>query len=117
MSTPEEGRSLSVQTLGAMLIGDVLSQTGQMLPRRPVAKGNGKSGPASMAQAQIVVQWQQPETNVLQWQATCEPDEAGWWIKICPVAFDRRKSNGRRPAQALSAGSNYIRNEMPAGRR
>ena len=60
-------------------IGDVLSQTGQPLPCADLWLGNGKAV-SELARAQIVVQLGSSLTGkrVLQWQATCEPDE--YWL-------------------------------------
>ncbi|STT85663.1 2-succinyl-5-enolpyruvyl-6-hydroxy-3-cyclohexene-1-carboxylate synthase [Klebsiella pneumoniae] len=76
-----EGKKVAewAQTLGWPLIGDVLSQTGQPLPCADLWLGNGKAV-SELAQAQIVVQLGSSLTGkrVLQWQATCEPDE--YWL-------------------------------------
>ncbi len=45
--------------------------------------------------------------RVLQWQATCEPDEY-WLVDNLPGRLDPAQHRGRR-LLALSAGSNYIR--------
>ncbi len=97
------------QTLGWPLIGDVLSQTGQPLPCADLWLGNGKAV-SELAQAQIVVQLGSSLTGkrVLQWQATCEPDEY-WLVDNLPGRLDPRSTAVAVCSQALSAGSNYIR--------
>lgn len=67
------------QTLGWPLIGDVLSQTGQPLPCADLWLGNAKAV-TELQQAQIVVQLGSSLTGkrLLQWQATCEPEE--YWV-------------------------------------
>ncbi len=84
------------QTLGWPLIGDVLSQTGQPLPCADLWLGNGKAV-SELAQAQIVVQLGSSLTGkrVLQWQATCEPDEY-WLVDNLPGRLDPAQHRGRR---------------------
>jgi 2-succinyl-5-enolpyruvyl-6-hydroxy-3-cyclohexene-1-carboxylate synthase len=67
------------QTLGWPLIGDVLSQTGQPLPCADLWLGNAKAV-TELSQAQIVVQLGSSLTGkrLLQWQATCTPEE--YWL-------------------------------------
>ena len=99
----EEGKKVAqwAQTLGWPLIGDVLSQTGQPLPCADLWLGNAKAV-AELQQAQIVVQLGSSLTGkrLLQWQASCDPQEywivdniegrldpaiiaaAGWWRKL-----------------------------------
>ncbi|PVW41760.1 2-succinyl-5-enolpyruvyl-6-hydroxy-3-cyclohexene-1-carboxylate synthase, partial [Klebsiella pneumoniae] len=83
-------------TLGWPLIGDVLSQTGQPLPCADLWLGNGKAV-SELAQAQIVVQLGSSLTGkrVLQWQATCEPDEY-WLVDNLPGRLDPAQHRGRR---------------------
>ena len=77
----EEGKKVALwaQTLGWPLIGDVLSQTGQPLPCADLWLGNAKAT-SELQQAQIVVQLGSSLTGkrLLQWQASCEPEE--YWI-------------------------------------
>ncbi len=82
--------------LGWPLIGDVLSQTGQPLPCADLWLGNGKAV-SELAQAQIVVQLGSSLTGkrVLQWQATCEPDEY-WLVDNLPGRLDPAQHRGRR---------------------
>jgi 2-succinyl-5-enolpyruvyl-6-hydroxy-3-cyclohexene-1-carboxylate synthase len=63
--------------------------------RRPVA-GNGKAV-SELAQAQIVVQLGSSLTGkrVLQWQATCEPEEY-WLVDNLPGRLDPAHHRGRR---------------------
>ncbi len=92
---PRKGkRSLSGRRLGWPLIGDVLSQ--QPLPCADLWLGNGKAV-SELAQAQIVVQLGSSLTGkrVLQWQATCEPDEY-WLVDNLPGRLDPAQHRGRR---------------------
>ena len=93
-----EGKKVAewAQTLGWPLIGDVLSQTGQPLPCADLWLGNGKAV-SELAQAQIVVQLGSSLTGkrVLQWQATCEPDEY-WLVDNLPGRLDPAQHRGRR---------------------
>jgi 2-succinyl-5-enolpyruvyl-6-hydroxy-3-cyclohexene-1-carboxylate synthase len=102
------------QTLGWPLIGDVLSQTGQPLPCADLWLGNGKAV-SELAQAQIVVQLGSSLTGkrVLQWQATCEPDEY-WLVDNLPVASTRRSTAAAVCSPALTAGLSCIRRKTPA---
>ncbi|HHS9544778.1 TPA: 2-succinyl-5-enolpyruvyl-6-hydroxy-3-cyclohexene-1-carboxylic-acid synthase [Klebsiella quasipneumoniae subsp. similipneumoniae] len=93
-----EGKKVAewAQTLGWPLIGNVLSQTGQPLPCADLWLGNGKAV-SELAQAQIVVQLGSSLTGkrVLQWQATCEPDEY-WLVDNLPGRLDPAQHRGRR---------------------
>ncbi len=93
-----EGKKVAewAQTLGWPLIGDVLSQTGQPLPCADLWLGNGKAV-SELAQAQIIVQLGSSLTGkrVLQWQATCEPDEY-WLVDNLPGRLDPAQHRGRR---------------------
>lgn len=93
-----EGKKVAewAQTLGWPLIGDILSQTGQPLPCADLWLGNGKAV-SELAQAQIVVQLGSSLTGkrVLQWQATCEPDEY-WLVDNLPGRLDPAQHRGRR---------------------
>ncbi|WP_330982546.1 MULTISPECIES: 2-succinyl-5-enolpyruvyl-6-hydroxy-3-cyclohexene-1-carboxylic-acid synthase [Enterobacterales] len=93
-----EGKKVAewAQTLGWPLIGDVLSQTGQPLPCADLWLGNAKAV-SELAQAQIVVQLGSSLTGkrVLQWQATCEPDEY-WLVDNLPGRLDPAHHRGRR---------------------
>ncbi|MFK3660343.1 2-succinyl-5-enolpyruvyl-6-hydroxy-3-cyclohexene-1-carboxylic-acid synthase [Scandinavium sp. NPDC088450] len=93
-----EGKKVAewAQTLGWPLISDVLSQTGQPLPCADLWLGNAKAV-SELAQAQIVVQLGSSLTGkrVLQWQATCEPDEY-WLVDNLPGRLDPAHHRGRR---------------------
>ncbi|MFZ4258129.1 2-succinyl-5-enolpyruvyl-6-hydroxy-3-cyclohexene-1-carboxylic-acid synthase [Raoultella terrigena] len=82
--------------LGWPLIGDVLSQTGQPLPCADLWLGNGKAV-SELEQAQIVVQLGSSLTGkrLLQWQATCEPEEY-WLVDNLPGRLDPAQHRGRR---------------------
>ena len=84
------------QTLGWPLIGDVLSQTGQPLPCADLWLGNG-GAISELAQAQIVVQFGSSLTGkrLLQWQASCEPEEY-WLVDDLPGRLDPAHHRGRR---------------------
>nr|WP_318384122.1 2-succinyl-5-enolpyruvyl-6-hydroxy-3-cyclohexene-1-carboxylic-acid synthase [uncultured Enterobacter sp.] len=84
------------QTLGWPLIGDVLSQTGQPLPCADLWLGNARAV-TELAQAQIVIQLGSSLTGkrLLQWQATCEPEEY-WLIDHLPGRLDPAHHRGRR---------------------
>jgi 2-succinyl-5-enolpyruvyl-6-hydroxy-3-cyclohexene-1-carboxylate synthase len=93
-----EGKKVAewAKTLGWPLIGDVLSQTGQPLPCADLWLGNAKAV-TELAQAQIVVQLGSSLTGkrVLQWQATCEPDEY-WLVDNLTGRLDPAHHRGRR---------------------
>ncbi|WP_078367174.1 2-succinyl-5-enolpyruvyl-6-hydroxy-3-cyclohexene-1-carboxylic-acid synthase [Salmonella enterica] len=94
----EEGKKVAqwAQTLGWPLIGDVLSQTGQPLPCADLWLGNAKAV-TELQQAQIVVQLGSSLTGkrLLQWQATCEPEEY-WVIDNIEGRLDPAHHRGRR---------------------
>ena len=83
-------------TLGWPLIGDVLSQTGQPLPCADLWLGNAKAV-TELAQAQIVVQIGASLTGkrLLQWQATCTPEEY-WLVDPLEGRLDPAHHRGRR---------------------
>ncbi|HAT1646014.1 TPA: 2-succinyl-5-enolpyruvyl-6-hydroxy-3-cyclohexene-1-carboxylic-acid synthase [Raoultella planticola] len=93
-----EGKQVAewAKTLGWPLIGDVLSQTGQPLPCADLWLANGKAV-SELEQAQIVVQLGGSLTGkrVLQWQATCEPEEY-WIVDNLPGRLDPAHHRGRR---------------------
>jgi 2-succinyl-5-enolpyruvyl-6-hydroxy-3-cyclohexene-1-carboxylate synthase len=93
-----EGKKVAewAKTLGWPLIGDVLSQTGQPLPCADLWLGNAKAV-TELAQAQIVVQLGSSLTGkrVLQWQASCNPDEY-WLVDNLPGRLDPAHHRGRR---------------------
>jgi 2-succinyl-5-enolpyruvyl-6-hydroxy-3-cyclohexene-1-carboxylate synthase len=93
-----EGKKVAewAKTLGWPLIGDVLSQTGQPLPCADLWLGNAKAV-TELAQAQIVVQLGSSLTGkrLLQWQASCEPDEY-WLVDNLPGRLDPAHHRGRR---------------------
>jgi len=93
-----EGKKVAdwAKTLGWPLIGDVLSQTGQPLPCADLWLGNAKAV-SELAQAQIIIQFGSSLTGkrLLQWQATCEPDEY-WLVDNLPGRLDPAHHRGRR---------------------
>ena len=93
-----EGRRVAewAQTLGWPLIGDVLSQTGQPLPCADLWLGNAKAV-TELSQAQIVVQIGASLTGkrLLQWQATCTPEEY-WLVDPLEGRLDPAHHRGRR---------------------
>ena len=93
-----EGKKVAewAQMLGWPLIGDVLSQTGQPLPCADLWLGNAKAV-SELNQAQIVIQLGSSLTGkrLLQWQATCEPDEY-WLVDTLPGRLDPAHHRGRR---------------------
>lgn len=94
----EEGKKVAqwAQTLGWPLIGDVLSQTGQPLPCADLWLGNAKAV-AELQQAQIVVQLGSSMTGkrLLQWQASCDPQEY-WIVDNIEGRLDPAHHRGRR---------------------
>ena len=97
MSASEGKRAAEwAKTLGWPLIGDVLSQTGQPLPCADLWLGNA-GAVSELAQAQIVVQLGSSLTGkrLLQWQATCEPEEY-WIIDPLEGRLDPAHHRGRR---------------------
>lgn len=84
------------QTLGWPLIGDVLSQTGQPIPCADLWLGNARAV-TEIQQAQIVVQLGSSLTGkrLLQWQATCEPEEY-WLVDSLEGRLDPAQHRGRR---------------------
>lgn len=84
------------KTLGWPLMGDVLSQTGQPLPCADLWLSNSRAT-EELAQAQIVLQFGSSLTGkrLLQWQATCEPQEY-WLIDNLPGRLDPAHHRGRR---------------------
>ncbi|WP_342324315.1 2-succinyl-5-enolpyruvyl-6-hydroxy-3-cyclohexene-1-carboxylic-acid synthase [Kosakonia sp. BYX6] len=93
-----EGRQLAewAKTLGWPLIGDVLSQTGQPLPCADLWLGNSLAI-EELNQAQIVLQFGSSLTGkrLLQWQATCRPEEY-WLIDRLSGRLDPAHHRGRR---------------------
>ncbi|MBS1206524.1 MAG: 2-succinyl-5-enolpyruvyl-6-hydroxy-3-cyclohexene-carboxylate synthase [Proteobacteria bacterium] len=93
-----EGKLLAewAKTLGWPLMGDVLSQTGQPLPCADLWLGNSRAT-EELAQAQIVLQFGSSLTSkrLLQWQATCEPQEY-WLIDNLQGRLDPSHHRGRR---------------------
>ena len=90
-------------TLGWPLIGDVLSQTGQPLPCADLWLGNAKAV-TELAQAQIVVQLGASLTGkrLLQWQATCSPEEY-WLVDPLEGRLDPAHHRGRRLVSDIDA--------------
>ena len=101
------------QTLGWPLIGDVLSQSGQPLPCADLWLGNARAV-TELAQAQIVIQLGSSLTGkrLLQWQATCEPEEY-WLVDSLPGRLDPAHHRGRR----LVSGIGDWLDEHPAEHR
>ncbi|MGK9172129.1 2-succinyl-5-enolpyruvyl-6-hydroxy-3-cyclohexene-1-carboxylic-acid synthase [Yokenella regensburgei] len=93
-----EGKQVAAwaKTLGWPLIGDVLSQTGQPLPCADLWLGNARAV-TELQQAQIVIQLGGSLTGkrLLQWQATCEPEEY-WLVDPMPGRLDPAHHRGRR---------------------
>jgi 2-succinyl-5-enolpyruvyl-6-hydroxy-3-cyclohexene-1-carboxylate synthase len=93
-----EGKQVAAwaQTLGWPLIGDVLSQTGQPLPCADLWLGNARAV-TELQQAQIVVQLGGSLTGkrLLQWQASCEPEEY-WLVDPMQGRLDPAHHRGRR---------------------
>ncbi|MDY0922357.1 2-succinyl-5-enolpyruvyl-6-hydroxy-3-cyclohexene-1-carboxylic-acid synthase [Leclercia sp. CFBP8987] len=93
-----EGKKVAewAKTLGWPLIGDVLSQTGQPLPCADLWLGNAKAV-TELEQAQIVVQLGGSLTGkrLLQWQATCTPEEY-WLVDPREGRLDPAHHRGRR---------------------
>lgn len=102
--TAEEGKKVALwaQTLGWPLIGDVLSQTGQPLPCADLWLGNAKAV-TELQQAQIVVQLGSSLTGkrLLQWQATCNPQEY-WIVDNIEGRLDPAHHRGRRLVAKVS---------------
>ncbi|MBZ0056465.1 MULTISPECIES: 2-succinyl-5-enolpyruvyl-6-hydroxy-3-cyclohexene-1-carboxylic-acid synthase [unclassified Leclercia] len=94
----EEGKQVAqwAQRLGWPLIGDVLSQTGQPLPCADLWLGNARAV-TELEQAQIVVQLGSSLTGkrLLQWQATCTPEEY-WLVDPHDGRLDPAHHRGRR---------------------
>lgn len=99
-----EGKRVSewAQTLGWPLIGDVLSQTGQPLPCADLWLGNARAV-TELQQAQIVVQLGSSLTGkrLLQWQATCEPEEY-WLVENREGRLDPAHHRGRRLVSGIT---------------
>lgn len=99
-----EGRLVAewAKTLGWPLIGDVLSQTGQPLPCADLWLGNADAV-TELAQAQIVIQLGSSLTGkrLLQWQATCEPEEY-WLVDNLPGKLDPAHHRGRRLVSGIA---------------
>lgn len=94
----QEGEQVAAwaKMLGWPLIGDVLSQTGQPLPCADLWLSNSKAT-TELAHAQIIIQFGSSLTGkrVLQWQATCEPEEY-WLVDTLPGRLDPANHRGRR---------------------
>jgi 2-succinyl-5-enolpyruvyl-6-hydroxy-3-cyclohexene-1-carboxylate synthase len=94
----EEGEQVAAwaKTLGWPLIGDVLSQTGQPLPCADLWLSNSQAT-SELEQAQIIIQFGSSLTGkrVLQWQATCSPEEY-WLVDPLPGRLDPANHRGRR---------------------
>lgn len=94
----QEGEQLAAwaKMLGWPLIGDVLSQTGQPLSCADLWLSNSNAT-TELARAQIIIQFGSSLTGkrVLQWQATCEPEEY-WLVDPLPGRLDPANHRGRR---------------------
>lgn len=94
----DEGKQVAewAKTLGWPLIGDVLSQTGQPLPSADLWLSNSQAV-TELAEAKIIIQFGSSLTGkrVLQWQATCEPEEY-WLVDSLPNRLDPANHRGRR---------------------
>lgn len=94
----EEGKQVAAwaKMLGWPLIGDVLSQTGQPLPCADLWLSNSQAV-TELAEAQIIIQFGSSLTGkrVLQWQATCEPEEY-WLVDNLSGRLDPANHRGRR---------------------
>ncbi|MGG4609021.1 2-succinyl-5-enolpyruvyl-6-hydroxy-3-cyclohexene-1-carboxylic-acid synthase [Providencia sp. Me31A] len=96
--TASEGERVAkwAQELGWPVLGDVLSQTGQPFPcadlwlQHPDAQG-------ILKEAELVVQFGSSLTGkrLLQWQASCEPEEY-WIIDAIPQRLDPANHMGRK---------------------
>lgn len=100
----EEGKQVAqwAQRLGWPLIGDVLSQTGQPLPCADLWLGNARAV-TELEQAQIVVQLGGSLTGkrLLQWQATCRPQEY-WLVDSREGRLDPAHHRGRRLVSSVA---------------
>lgn len=100
----EEGKLVAqwAQRLGWPLIGDVLSQTGQPLPCADLWLGNARAV-TELEQAQIVVQLGGSLTGkrLLQWQATCTPEEY-WLVDPHEGRLDPAHHRGRRLVSSVT---------------
>lgn len=88
--------------LGWPLIGDVLSQTGQPLPCADLWLGNARAV-SELQAAHIVVQLGSSLTGkrLLQWQATCEPQEY-WLVDSVGGRLDPAHHRGRRLVSGIA---------------
>lgn len=88
--------------LGWPLIGDVLSQTGQPLPCADLWLGNARAV-SELQKAHIVVQLGSSLTGkrLLQWQATCEPQEY-WLVDTVAGRLDPAHHRGRRLVSGIA---------------
>ena len=100
----EEGERVAewADLLGWPLIGDVLSQSGQPLPCADLWLANPKAQ-ALLDQAQVVVQFGSSLTGkrLLQWQASCEPQEY-WLIDPLEGRLDPANHYGRRVIASIA---------------
>jgi len=100
----EEGKQVAqwAQRLGWPLIGDVLSQSGQPLPCADLWLGNARAV-TELEQAQIVVQLGGSLTGkrLLQWQATCRPEEY-WLVDPREGRLDPAHHRGRRLVSSVA---------------
>lgn len=100
----EEGDLVSqwAELLGWPLIGDVLSQSGQPLPCADLWLANPKAQ-SLLAQAQVVIQFGSSLTGkrLLQWQASCEPQEY-WLIDPLEGRLDPANHYGRRVIASIA---------------
>ncbi|WLI77830.1 2-succinyl-5-enolpyruvyl-6-hydroxy-3-cyclohexene-1-carboxylic-acid synthase [Kosakonia sp. H02] len=99
-----EGQKLAewAKMLGWPLIGDALSQTGQPLPCADLWLGNSQAV-EELNQAHIVLQFGSSLTGkrLLQWQATCAPQEY-WLIDNLTGRLDPAQHRGRRLVSSVA---------------
>lgn len=102
--TTQEGKQVAAwaNTLGWLLISDVLSQTGQPLPCADLWLQHSKAQ-AELQRAQIVVQFGSSLTSkrLLQWQQDCQPQEY-WLVDNLPGRLDPAHHRGRRLVANIS---------------
>lgn len=100
----QEGEQLAqwAKTVGWPLLSDVQSQTGNPLPYADLWLANPQAQ-ALLAQAQLVIQFGGSLTGkrLLQWQATCQPEEY-WLVDALPGRLDPAQHRGRRLQATVS---------------
>ncbi len=82
--------------LAGLLIGDVLSQTGQPLPCADLWLGQRQSDQRTATGTNSGATGKQPDgETTLQWQASCEPEEY-WIVDDIEGRLDPAHHRGRR---------------------